>query len=225
MKIIVIGDIHGRNTWKDVLNSEETWDKVIFLGDYWDSFDVPFDRQFYNFFDIMQFKKDNPETILLFGNHDLHYIIDSEYSGYQSVFAYQIREAILKFKDNFKVVHQEDKYLFSHAGVTQRFLSDLGVDKSNFVDTLNEYLVYKPKVFGFMYGGPRTDNYGDNIWQSPMWVRPHSLSINGLKSYLHIIGHTSVKQITIRSNYINCDALEHKRYLVIDDNKIFPRSL
>ncbi len=37
MKTIVIGDIHGRTSWKDIIEKEQTWDKVIFIGDYFDS--------------------------------------------------------------------------------------------------------------------------------------------------------------------------------------------
>lgn len=32
MKIVVIGDIHGHDSWQRVLNHEKSFDKVIFLG-------------------------------------------------------------------------------------------------------------------------------------------------------------------------------------------------
>ena len=37
MRIIVIGDIHGRTIWKDIVNQE--FDLCVFLGDYVDSHD------------------------------------------------------------------------------------------------------------------------------------------------------------------------------------------
>lgn len=74
-KIIVIGDIHGRNTWMDVINQEVTYDKVIFLGDYFDSKEI-FPRQWIdNFKEIVQLKRNNPDgVVLLIGNHDYHYM-------------------------------------------------------------------------------------------------------------------------------------------------------
>ena len=39
MKTIAIGDIHGLSIWKDIINKENP-DKVIFIGDYFDSFDI-----------------------------------------------------------------------------------------------------------------------------------------------------------------------------------------
>ena len=39
MKTIVIGDIHGRDVWKEIVFQEQA-DRVIFIGDYFDSFDI-----------------------------------------------------------------------------------------------------------------------------------------------------------------------------------------
>ena len=49
MKIVVVGDIHGHNSWKKILETEEAWNKVIFLGDYVDSFTVSSKEQRDNF--------------------------------------------------------------------------------------------------------------------------------------------------------------------------------
>ena len=37
---IVIGDTHGRNYWKKIIKHENP-NRVIFIGDYFDSFDIP----------------------------------------------------------------------------------------------------------------------------------------------------------------------------------------
>jgi predicted phosphodiesterase len=36
MKTIAVGDIHGRDSWKR-LAEQESFDQIIFLGDYFDS--------------------------------------------------------------------------------------------------------------------------------------------------------------------------------------------
>ena len=36
MKIIIVPDVHGRDFWKQAINSDA--DKIIFLGDYHDHY-------------------------------------------------------------------------------------------------------------------------------------------------------------------------------------------
>jgi len=52
MKTIVLGDTHGRGIWQLIVQRENP-DKVIFIGDYWDSFDIPFLDQMYKFKQIV----------------------------------------------------------------------------------------------------------------------------------------------------------------------------
>ena len=51
-KRVVIGDLHGIGIWKDILNKEKP-DSVIFLGDYFDSFNIPPLVQKINFDDLL----------------------------------------------------------------------------------------------------------------------------------------------------------------------------
>ena len=39
MKILVLPDIHGREFWKGACEDIDSFDKVIFLGDYFDPYD------------------------------------------------------------------------------------------------------------------------------------------------------------------------------------------
>ena len=85
MKTIILGDTHGNDIWKKIVE-EESPDKVIFVGDYFDSFDISFAKQMYNFNEILDYKKSgNAEVTLLIGNHDYHYLpfVYENYSGYQ----------------------------------------------------------------------------------------------------------------------------------------------
>lgn len=70
MKIIVIGDIHGRTIWKDIVKQE--FDLCIFLGDYVDShYGITAEEQEKNLLEILDFKENNPnKVILLRGNHE-----------------------------------------------------------------------------------------------------------------------------------------------------------
>ena len=51
MRTIILGDTHGRNVWKDIVFQEEA-DRVIFIGDYFDSFDIGPAEQMFNFKEI-----------------------------------------------------------------------------------------------------------------------------------------------------------------------------
>lgn len=70
MKILVLGDIHGRLIWKDIIEKENP-DKVIFLGDYVSTHeDISSTQQINNLVDILTYKENNPDkVVLLRGNH------------------------------------------------------------------------------------------------------------------------------------------------------------
>ena len=51
MKLIAIGDIHGRDIWKQIVETEQP-DTVVFVGDYFDSFNIPGIDQIHNFKNI-----------------------------------------------------------------------------------------------------------------------------------------------------------------------------
>lgn len=74
MKIIALGDIHGRDIWKDIVKKESDADKIVFVGDYVDTHDniSPY-KQVDNFKEIVEYKKENKDkVILLIGNHKLN---------------------------------------------------------------------------------------------------------------------------------------------------------
>lgn len=67
MKYNVIGDIHGRVCWKELIISNAI---NIFVGDYFSPYDdISFEDCKKNFLEIIEYKKEHPETVLLYGNH------------------------------------------------------------------------------------------------------------------------------------------------------------
>ena len=75
MKILVLGDIHGRTIWKDIIKKENP-DKVIFLGDYVATHDnISSKEQIANLEEILAYKEANSsKVILLRGNHDIQHL-------------------------------------------------------------------------------------------------------------------------------------------------------
>jgi hypothetical protein len=236
MKTLILGDTHGRSEWKDYINQTQP-DRVVFIGDYFDSFDVPITKQIDNFLDIVQYKQDNlNEVILLFGNHDFHYIIDGEnYSGYATAIKVQV-ETLLKDlirDDILQMCYSQDDYLFSHAGITQTWVRNQGLSRSkNLVVDINNILKYKPYMFLFRNNVPQPsikklsaareciDWSGDNKEQSPIWVRPFSLKQDMLKGdWWQIVGHTHSDQIVFHNGYrlTVVDAMPNEA-LLIEEN-------
>ena len=76
MKTIAIGDVHGRSLWKLIVNQEQDADRIVFIGDYFDSFDIKGEEQLNNFLDIIEFKKTtNKETFNMPSNYWIYIII------------------------------------------------------------------------------------------------------------------------------------------------------
>lgn len=134
MEILIFGDIHGRTFWKKPLEKRiDSADKVIFLGDYLDSYPDEWDdshtRQddIDNFLEIIDFKTKYPDkVVLLIGNHDeayRNYIFDKECGGCRKDGrnANTIKQIFDEYGDYFKLAHEEvingKKILFTHAGV------------------------------------------------------------------------------------------------------------
>lgn len=72
-KYIVLGDIHGRTSWKDLVDENSI---NVFVGDYFDPYQLMhfMDLQ-HNFMEIIEYKKKYPENVvLLYGNHDYEYL-------------------------------------------------------------------------------------------------------------------------------------------------------
>jgi len=224
MKILAIGDTHGKNFWEGLKNLIEEYDKFIFLGDYFDSFDIEPIIQLDNFNKIIEFKKLYSDKVeLLIGNHDYHYFpsIREEYSGYQPTMRFDYQNALTEAynKGLLNVCYKHDIYLFSHAGLTKSWCTNNNIDINNIVDSVNDLFKYSPLKLGFTIGG-NLSYYGDDITQGPFWVRPNSLYRDALDFYIHVVGHTAFKTIQeYSSNIIVTDCLDTiNQYLHIDEN-------
>jgi len=224
MKIICIGDIHGRDCWIKIVEQNPDADLFLFMGDYFDSFDVEPLSQISNFNSVLKFKNDNPEkVILLIGNHDFHYTSAcmGSYSGFNYSIFYNMHTDLDRLIRTgvLKICHRVDNLLFSHAGVTKTWAEKNLIDLNDLENSINDLSIYKPNSFNFTTG-VRRSAYGDDINQGPLWVRERSLKEDGLKEYIHVVGHTQSKDIVFglnydEVNYIIIDTLGNDTYLEI----------
>lgn len=205
MKKVIIGDIHGRSVWKLIVHLEKP-DQVIFMADYFDSYDITALEQLYNFKQIIDYKKSNPNTILLLGNHDMGYwpgIKGWLVEGYQAKVSPNITQLLWDNKEYLQMAYQdENDILYTHAGVSKVWLQDNNWDgQQNIVDFVNDLLFYKPLCFDF--SSMDLSGEGSSKHQGPTWIRPISL----LKSWKgdktkpkQIVGHTPVNRIDIEGS-------------------------
>ena len=206
IKTISIGDPHGLGTWKYV--EEKEYDKIIFMGDYVDSFFLPDINIEQNLEDIIQFKKDNYEkVVLLLGNHDLQYMFDYKgfgCSGYRKGMYHVLNEIFYTNLDLFDVAFMingvdEQRYLWTHAGVHsgwyyQRFLPSFkgtSIENLKLDEQLSvEFIGRNQTVFDV---GHRRGGYQQV--GGPFWADRTETIRKPLKHYHQIVGHTRSKKI------------------------------
>lgn len=217
----IIGDIHGRTCWKKLIRKDYI---NIFVGDYFDPYEyIPQEERLSNFKDILDFKRQHPQTVLLYGNHDLHYLIsDEHYSRYESCYANEYWLAFIQSQSLFHGIAYPiaDKALVTHAGVTKEwykkyfgtYQSESPVEVAKKINTLWEQ---NKKAFTFDFNVTEwDDNYGTSPTHSPLWIRPDSLVEHNLfagTDIKQIIGHTQTLGGIVKDHNIICvDCLASK---------------
>lgn len=194
-KIIIIGDIHGRGSWKTIIEKEKDATMFVFLGDYVSSHDnISGEDQLKNLFEILEYKENNPDkVILLRGNHDMQHLgyYWAECSGYfrdveEVISKPEVRERYLR---DTQWVYVKDNIIFSHAGVTKRWFKDSGCENVEDINNLEP-----SELFGFR-PCKMSDYYGISETQGPTWIRPQTLFDYALSGYTFVVGHTPVKRI------------------------------
>lgn len=235
---MVIGDLHGRSVWKmfgdityllkmEVGNVEYDivpmdYDYYIFLGDYCDSFDEDNQQIIDNLNDLIKFKDLYPKNvILLWGNHELHYILDTPWtpngkhvcSGYIPEMHYQLYEIFNRNFTKFQMAFQVENYLFTHAGVHKgwynyRFVKqyaeleekmtkfELEYPNETLADKLNFAFEHRMECMfdvGYSRGGYAKVG-------GPLWL-DKGLANKPLESYKQVVGHSACKDIYTLTPY------------------------
>ena len=243
MKLVAIGDIHGRDIWKQIVAKEHDADEFVFVGDYFDSFTVKGPDQINNFLDIIEFKKQSKVPVtLLIGNHDHHYypgVDDSGTSGYQTLLAPSIKYVVNENKQYLQAAYQVGEFVFTHAGLSSEWLDDTIEDWNvdNVVEKVNELFQYQPGKIAYrsykqvgdqVYGA---QGYGNEAFQGPIWIRPTALMNANKKTLrkkiIQVVGHTPQDNIDIEGKatggrYYFIDTLEYNQgqYLIVTDGVV-----
>lgn len=159
-RVFVIPDVHLKS-WMFEKASElilkGNYDAVVMLGDLVDDWYQEKNIDLYNeIFDAaIAFTCKHSDTFWCYGNHDVSYLWEAMESGY----SYYARETVVKRIQDLKnsippensgFIHKIDNVVFSHAGLTERFVlrhfgggqADLDSMKGNLL-TLDNFSAYR----------------------------------------------------------------------------------
>lgn len=144
---LIVGDLHGQYEIAEaVLNSGYP---VIFIGDYLDSYDRPVREQIWTLLLVLNAVETRDDVSALKGNHELSYILPGHVcSGWNK----ETNSHVVHLKERMNTNLEDyiwlyDKYLISHAGVSNALLE---YESTN----LNDYLKAKEYYqVGYRRGG------------------------------------------------------------------------
>jgi hypothetical protein len=216
MKIVAIGDLHGKDVWKGI--DPNQYDKIIFLGDYFDSFSIPQSKQVSNFLELLEFKKSNPDrVVLLIGNHDMHYFdISYRCSGFNSNTFNSIHDTIKKCVYNntlqaaYEIITIGSTYLFTHAGVSKQWLEQtirfMGIEFTTIGELLNKMIDsrYRDLICSCSSLRGGFDKYSGPLWLDKLESAKKSIQIRDVHQ---VVGHSFVSGIEMfKYRFIDEDA-------------------
>lgn len=211
--ILIIPDIHGRSFYKDaIIEAVDKNIEIVCLGDYLDPYfgdKLHEEGVFAPLREFVELKKSRPHmTHLLLGNHDCSYF----YNSHMCRCRYDYDNALWYhgfFRNNaqlFSLFYETEvagkRYLFSHAGITNRWLSDVG--KGNLKETLQwlktslmEFCLDRSKSEIWEYlshigeerGG--SNQSGSIIW-ADFWEHVDKRNWLEDENLIQIVGHTQL---------------------------------
>ena len=108
-------------------------------------------------------------------------------------------------------------YLFTHAGVTKTWVETYNIDINNLEKEMNDLFMTNIYAYGFQdypghvrFSQSLCDPYGNDVFQSPCWVRPGSLLLDKIDGYTQVVGHTPQKEINFKDGVWFVDCLGRK---------------
>ena len=214
-KILIVPDVHGRAFWHRALELVDQVDQIVFLGDYLDPYShegISFDLALEEFNKILEFKKEYPDLItLLVGNHDMHYIIKDfmDCSRRNTAMLDQLHKLYNSNLDLFNLIHIEDDWLFSHAGVYKGWMDkyEFTLEDLNLKAFLGSHWPALEDLS--MYRG------GYNFVGSCIWADIRESVKNELfPGYKQVVGHTQLNDTPIITDSIMC--VDVRRCFILD---------
>jgi len=226
-KVLFIGDIHGLSEWDNIaIGGLKQFYKIVFLGDYVDSFHVRPVEQLHNLKNLCTFIRKNKDHVTaLLGNHDYAYVYNYPgISGHQGTQAHEYRKIFQDNIDLFQIAwgYQSEtskQYtLATHAGLTQtfwkkhilpefaegKFLHQITDGKKPADLKIHEALNYLQDKELLWKVGQMRGGWGT---PGPLWADNMELFEDPYEGINQVFGHTPKASITvdhIDNNFLAC---------------------
>lgn len=205
MKIVAIGDIHGRPVWRKAFEQYDQADQYVFLGDYVDGYGTSDEVVYMNLHNILQMKKKMPDKItLLVGNHDIQYLHYPFFrcSGFRPEMQEPLSTLFNSNRSLFGVAYQYGNYLFSHAGISNtwyekewEFLQENGLaaNSSNLAEVLNS--IENSPEFDRLHVAGAARGGGKGSVGGITWADRTETIADPLRGFHQVVGHTKGQDI------------------------------
>ena len=202
-KVFVIPDVHLK-PWifdkAEELIARMKYDAIVCLGDLMDDWNQEMNLGLYTetINAVDDFVRRHPNFFLCYGNHDLSYVWRAHETGYSDYARQTVLDGLFKLAknlpaENIAFVHRIDNVLFSHAGLSEVFVSHF---LSDFNGDIDDFLM---EINGFGK---------EEMWNdvSPIWVRPQNGRIEMYSNgFLQVVGHTPVRKTDFFRNILTVD--------------------
>jgi len=246
MKILNIGDVHGRTDVFEIIRKEvDNVDMINLTGDFFSTHNpkITQDDQIMVMEGILSLKEDFGDKMhIQRGNHDqqLGYSWADCSPRAGSKCEQWFQEHKQEWLDATEWVNVVDNIIFSHAGISKTWFARTGCEK---VEDINK--LPPSELFGFTPDN-YMDYYGTSRTQPCTWIRPQTLMKDALDGYTQVIGHTTFKKIIhIINDFGDVEGTDHtygpdivvkpvdiwccdtnlEQYLLIDNEKFIIKNL
>lgn len=80
--------------------------------------------------------------------------------------------------------------------------------------------IYKPNAFRFKIGKNYSE-YGDDVSQSPIWVRPNSILEDAVDEFIQVVGHATQENLALSPKVTFIDILGTSgEFFIIENGEI-----
>ncbi len=203
MQVLTIPDLHGKSFWKHAVNDPQfsLAEKVVFIGDYVDSYDLSDEKIYANLIEIIAFRKNHADKVeLLLGNHDIHYLFYPNYrcSGFRPAMQHDLSKLFQENISIFKAAFQVNNNLWSHAGVSNGWLESNyqtlvanGLKNYNYGEVFNKILFSEQRDVLHQVSSVRG---GMHRFGGITWADLTETISDPLKDFNQFVGHTPVRK-------------------------------
>ena len=190
MRLLIVPDIHNHIDNAEHWLKTQQFERVIFLGDYFDDYgDNVTDARITALW--LRQRMDTTEDVFLLGNHDAAYMFpydpQFECPGFTRAKARGIREILRpEHWRRLQLAHAEQGWLISHAGFHPSWIEEANVEKL-LVRCERAMAKVRRGAFDFLFGAG-VDRAGTQLVGGPLWMDWDSLiPTPGINQ---IVGHT-----------------------------------